>query len=116
MLVLKQVLDNSNYKTTTLRIGEEVWSISDGIKSDYKGTAQFELLGGSDTAEARVTLSNAWPKKISHSRLTMSSNEFKLITVLFAYDWYRYEDLSKGGGGVAPALFPNRGGVSNLVQ
>ena len=64
-----------------------VWSDNDGLQKEYKKIVEFMLLGNEGENVRGYKLHNAWPKKIGHSQLSMSTNEFKLLTVTFAFDW-----------------------------
>ena len=70
-----------------------------GLKSHapsggYKQSVTIELLSGSGAAIYEATLENAWPKSISHSKLTMTSSDIKQVNVTLAYDYANIRRLS----------------------
>ena len=76
---------------------DKVWTKDAGLQTDYKGTAEFHLIDGQGGEKPLVSfkLINTWPKKLNHSQLSMSTNEFKLLTITFAYDWYEFTSNAK---------------------
>jgi len=71
---------------------DKIWNLNEGLQTEYKDRAIFVLLDGEGIPAAKFTMENAWPKKQTHSQLSMSSNDFKLLTVTFAYDWYTFKE------------------------
>ena len=72
---------------------ERVWTPELGIQpaGKYKGTATFNLTGGSvsDTGFTFI-LKNCWPKSIKHGLLSYDNSEIKVIELTLSYDWAEY--------------------------
>jgi hypothetical protein len=50
-------------------------------------TLRSHRWSGSGAVIYEATLVNAWPKSITHSKLTMTSSDIKLVNALLAYDY-----------------------------
>lgn len=93
------------YDTGGLQQGFEKWTdmiwnpergLFDGkAPTNLKGSALIELLDHMGASKRRYKLFGIWPKRISHSKLNMSSDTLKTLVVEFAYDYYKLlEDAS----------------------
>jgi len=67
---------------------DQVYESDSGIKlhNNYKQNCRFELLDGTGVVVIRVTLSGAWPYRISHGDLSFTNSEIKIVTVTLSYD------------------------------
>lgn len=73
---------------------DKIWSYETGLfegqaPTDIKGTIKFSLLDASGNPEQQFELVGAFPRKISHTKLSMRDENIKLITVEFCYDYYK---------------------------
>ncbi|MBW2149328.1 MAG: hypothetical protein JRI22_20190 [Deltaproteobacteria bacterium] len=66
---------------------DKIWNQKDGIQAinEYAGRTKFQLIGGDGALMRRYTLSNAFPKHISHGELTYTSSDIKLLTITYAF-------------------------------
>ena len=60
--------------------------------SDIKGMIKLASLNNAGREQKIYTLHGAWPKRMSHSKLSMSDNSLKTLVVEFVYDFYVIED------------------------
>ncbi len=72
---------------------DQVYTPDGGIQSHdtYKQDCVFSLLNGDGLSVYDVTLTGAWPANISHSKLSFSDNQIKLITLTIAYDYATFK-------------------------
>jgi len=71
---------------------EMVYSNADGIgkhskNGGYKKKCEIGLLDGQGGILNKHILHNAWPKSINHGKLTYTSSDIKLITLVLAFDY-----------------------------
>lgn len=66
-----------------------IWLPETGLQpaNVYKGMPVFELIDHQGRTVQRFELINAYPKKVDHGDLTMTSSEIKIISVVFSFDW-----------------------------
>jgi len=85
----------------------DVWSPTKGLMNGeviaYKATVHLVEFNNYGDIIGRMRLYGAWPKSISHSNLSMSSNEIKTVSVTLSIDYYIYEVV-----GVEPASVGNQ--------
>lgn len=107
-----------------------VWSADRGLTSNaYKGWVEFSELGSTgsmddpnnatsktDNEVGTFVLSNAWPKKLSSSRLSMSTEEIKRLTVTFSYDWYTYDNPQMAFGRIRAMAGEAVQSVANVAR
>lgn len=72
---------------------DKIWNPQQGLfegkaPTKLKGSATIKLLNYEGTMERGYKLHGVWPKRISHSKLDMSSDSLKTIVVEFVYDFY----------------------------
>lgn len=82
-----------------LRIWQRaIWEPIAGLRpaTIYKGEPIFELLNNTGAVAQRFKLVNAYPKKISHGELSMTSSEIKILSVTFSFDWAEITIDDKG--------------------
>jgi hypothetical protein len=88
----------------------KIWNQTGGIgkASDYKSQVIIKLTDGDGATKQTYTAHGAYPKSITHGDLSYTSNEIKLLTVTYSYDYavMKFED-----GGSDPSSGPvNQGG------
>lgn len=93
-----------------------IWDPSAGIKPavEYKGPVVLSLTNGSGDAIQTFALTGAFPKDISHSNLSYTSSDIKLLKVTFSYDFATFIDI----GAIRAASFEGvrdiAAGISNF--
>lgn len=74
----------------------KIWTPETGFTGDkYKGSLYFQLLDNQGSPLATFSIYQAWPKSLSHTRLSYSDNNLKRLNVKFSYHSYKY---AKGNG------------------
>ena len=68
----------------------EVYTLEDGITTNYKGTIEIDQIDNSDGVTDTWKFIGAWPKEISHSKLSYKDESLKLIDMTFSYDYYEH--------------------------
>lgn len=69
--------------------------VTKGSSGGYKGHVVFNEVDNKGNELNKYGLYNAWPKALRYSRMSMSDDTLKRATVVFAYDWYKFEQLQK---------------------
>ena len=70
----------------------EIWNPDEGLTGrTYKSPMSFSELDNAGKQIALFTLNEAWPKSLSHSRLSYSDNNLKRLNVKFSYQSYQYQ-------------------------
>lgn len=74
---------------------EKSFNIKDGLgyAADYKGPCEFTLQG---KTSLKFTLKQSWLKSVKPTRLTYSSSDLFILSVIIAYDWYELESSPAG--------------------
>lgn len=72
---------------------DKIWTPDEGIKkaSDYKGQPVFVLTDGQGNDSQIYTLINAYPINVNHGELSYTSNDIKLLTVTYSFDYATFE-------------------------
>jgi hypothetical protein len=72
---------------------QAIWTPEEGIKlaNDFKGEAEFILTNGKGEDKQFYTLIGCYPSKISHSELTYTSSDIKLLRVTYSFDYAKIE-------------------------
>lgn len=91
---------------------EEVWSATRGNGTDYKGIIRFEITNNRGKKESEFALHNAWPKRLSHSPMSMRDNSLKYLTASISFDWYEHNGVSSVGAGSGPSASVAAGAAS----
>lgn len=79
---------------------QSVWTADGGLQpaGAYKGRTEITLIGNCETTRhVKYTLVNSWIKEFTHSDLTYDSSEFKLLTLVISYDYYRVHGINNQG-------------------
>lgn len=71
----------------------EMWTPEEGLRpaNEFKRSAKFTLTDGKGEVKQTYTLVGCYPTKISHSELSASSSEIKLIYITYAFDYATIE-------------------------
>lgn len=77
---------------------DKIWNPLDGLyegqaPTNIKGKIELFLLNYDGTQGRQYKLYGAWPKRISHSKLSMSDDTIKTLVVEFVFDYYVQEDI-----------------------
>jgi hypothetical protein len=85
--------DMSGLQTVFEKWTDKIWSPDTGLfqgsaPTDVKGTIVMQLLDNFGKPDRTYTLYGAWPKRISHSKLSMTDESLKTLIVEFVYDFY----------------------------
>lgn len=77
---------------------KKIWNPANGLfdgetPKDLKGVVVIELLDHEGSETRTYSLRGAWPKRISHSKLSMSDDTLKTIVVEFVYDFYELQTV-----------------------
>jgi hypothetical protein len=78
----------------------KIWNHTNGmfegnttdVGKDLRGTLNFSILDNMGGVLEFFAIHNAWPKKVSHSRLSMRDDTLKTISVEFVYDYFEHID------------------------
>lgn len=78
----------------------KIWDQSKGlfegkttnVGQDLRGELGFELIDHEGKTLESFTLFHAWPKKVSHSKLSMKDDSLKTVSVEFVYDYFEHKD------------------------
>jgi len=70
-----------------------------GDTTGIKKTIKLEMLDNAGASAKKISIYGAWPKRMSHSKLSMSDENLKTLIVEFVYDYYV---LDSGAGGGSP--------------
>jgi hypothetical protein len=68
----------------------KVYDLEEGIKTDYKGTIELDQLDNDGKKTNTWKFIGAWPKELSHSKLSYKDDSLKLIDMTFSYDYYEH--------------------------
>jgi hypothetical protein len=75
----------------------KIWSPSKGLfegkaPTEIKAVIKVDLLDNAGKGTRNYELHGAWPKRLSHSKLSMSDDSLKTLVVEFVYDFYTVKD------------------------
>ena len=86
---------------------QQVYTSKAGIQQHnaYKQECEFVLINGAGNEVESITLKGAWPKRITHGKLSYSDNNLKVMEVTISYDYFLTSMTSGASGScVKPAV------------
>lgn len=89
---------------------DKIWNPSNGLfdgksPTDIKKNIKLDLLDNTGSSAKTYEIQGAWPKRISHSKLSMSDESLKSLIVEFVYDFYTVTDSTSSQTNEAPSSF-----------
>lgn len=76
---------------------KKIWNHTKGLfegkaPTNLKGDISFSLLDNAGKEIETFEMFGVWPKKMSHSKLSMTDDSLKTLIIEFVYDYYEHKD------------------------
>ena len=90
---------------------DKIWNPTKGLydgkaPTDIKQNIKLDLLDNTGATAKKFELHGAWPKRLTHSKLSMSDDSLKTLVVEFVYDFYTIEDEVGSGYSTQAEIMP----------
>jgi hypothetical protein len=90
-----QFYDDGNLQQAFEEWMAKIWTPEKGLTGDaYKTMIKFSELDNTGNAVGTFVLYEAWPKTMSHTKLSYSDNNLKRLNVKFSYHFYKYTQIA----------------------
>ena len=85
---------------------DKIWNPTKGLfdgkaPTEIKKVIKLDLLDNGGSAIKNFELHGAWPKRLTHSKLSMSDESLKTLVVEFVYDFYIVKDGNNSNASVS---------------